>query len=104
MSAPHTGQIGAFLFEMKPDDLVVVPRKGKSAMAIGKIAGPYSYDGKADMPHRHYRAVQWLNLDVPRSSFDQDLLFSFGAIMTICEVSDQMPAFPALYQSWRSAR
>jgi restriction system protein len=82
----NTGQIGAFLFDMKPDDLVVVPRKGKSAMAIGKIASPYTYDGNADMPYRHYRAVQWLNLDVPRSSFDQDLLFSFGAIMTICEV------------------
>lgn len=82
----NTGQIGAFLFDMTPDDLVVVPRKGKAAMAIGKITGPYVYDGQADMPYRHYRAVQWLSLDVPRSSFDQDLLFSFGAVMTICEV------------------
>jgi restriction system protein len=48
----NTGQIGAFLFDMKPDDLVVVPRKGKSAMAIGKIAGPYACDVKADMPCR----------------------------------------------------
>jgi restriction system protein len=30
--------------------------------------------------------VQWVNLDVPRSAFDQDLLFSFGAIMTICAI------------------
>jgi len=82
----HTGQISAFLFEMKPDDLVVVPRKGKSAMAIGKIAGPYSYDKSAEILYRHYRNVQWLNLDVPRSAFDQDLLFSFGAIMTICAI------------------
>jgi restriction system protein len=72
---------------MKPDDLVVVPRKGKAALAIGTISGPYLYDDRVDMPYRHYRAVQWISLDVPRSSFDQDLLFSFGAIMTICEVS-----------------
>jgi restriction system protein len=83
----NTGQVGAFLFDMKPDDLVVVPRKGKAALAIGTISGPYLYDDRVDMPYRHYRAVQWISLDVPRSSFDQDLLFSFGAIMTICEVS-----------------
>jgi restriction system protein len=82
----NTGQIAAFLFEMKADDLVVVPRKGKSAMAIGKITGPYTFDGAVDMPYRHYRNVQWLNLDVARSAFDQDLLFTFGAIMTICAV------------------
>ena len=82
----HTGQIAAFLFDMKPEDLVVVPRKGKSAMAIGKVSGPYAYDGAADMPYRHYRDVRWINLDVPRSVFDKDLLFSFGAIMTICEI------------------
>ena len=82
----NTGQIAAFVFEMKTDDLVVVPRNGKSAMAIGKIAGPYTFNASVDMPYRHYRNVQWLNLDVARSAFDQDLLFSFGAIMTICAV------------------
>jgi predicted Mrr-cat superfamily restriction endonuclease len=35
------------------------------------------------MPYRHSRAVKWVNLDVPRSVFDQDILYSFGAIMTI---------------------
>jgi len=87
----NTGQIAAFLLEMKPDDLVVIPRKGKSAMAIGKIAGPYVYGGTAEIPYRHSRDVQWLNLDVPRSAFDKDLLFSFGAIMTICAIRSMMP-------------
>jgi restriction system protein len=82
----NTGQIAAFLFDMNADDLVVVQRKGKSAMAIGKITGPYTFDASADMPYRHYRDVHWLNLDLPRSAFDQDLFFSFGAIMTICTI------------------
>jgi restriction system protein len=82
----YTGQVAAFLFEMKADDLVVVPRKGRPAMAIGRIAGPYSFDATAEQDYHHYRDVQWLNLDVPRSAFDQDLLFSFGAVMTICAV------------------
>src|SRR6266498_47371 len=55
----YTGQIGAFLFEMKPDDLVVVPRKGRPAIAIGRVVGPYIFDGAAEADYRHYRDVQW---------------------------------------------
>lgn len=34
---------------------------------------------------RHTRRVGWKKTDVPRSSFDQDLLYSFGAYMTFCQ-------------------
>jgi restriction system protein len=84
--ANNTGQISAFLFEMKPDDLVVVPRKGKSAIAVGKVTGACAFDRAGESLYRYYRSVQWFNPDVPRGAFDQDLLFSFGAIMTICEI------------------
>jgi restriction system protein len=84
-----TGQIGAFRFVMNKGDVVVVPRKTKAAFAIGEIQGHYVYDGEAPMPYRHYRAVKWLNMDVPRSAVDQDLLFSLGAIQTICSVKRQ---------------
>jgi restriction system protein len=30
--------------------------------------------------------VKWLATDIPRDAFKQDLLYSFGAIMTVCEV------------------
>jgi predicted Mrr-cat superfamily restriction endonuclease len=40
-----TGQVGAFLFKMKPRDLVAVPRKGKAAFAIGEIQGDYRFEG-----------------------------------------------------------
>ena len=33
------------------------------------------------------RPVDWLKSDVPRDDFRQDLLFSFGAFMTVCEIS-----------------
>lgn len=85
--ANYTGQISAFLFGMKVGDHLAVPRKGKGAFAIGEITGCYVYDAHAEMPYRHFRTVKWLNLGVPRSSFDQDLLFSLGAIMTICQVN-----------------
>jgi len=82
-----TGQIWAFVVPMKPGDWVVLPRKETALVAIGEITGPYEYDPKAAEPYRHRRAVAWLNKDVPRSAFGQDLLYSFGAFMTVCAIT-----------------
>lgn len=84
-----TGQIGGFLFAMSSADTVAVPRKTKAAFGIGEIQGAYHYEPNVDMPYRHSRSVKWLNIDVPRSAFDQDLLFSLGAIQTICSVKKE---------------
>lgn len=82
----NTSQFWSFVNRMKPGDLVVTPRKGKSAIAIGEITGPYTYDPDGRGLYRHYREVKWLRLDVPRAAFEQDLLYSFGAYTTICEI------------------
>ena|SRR5271165_5434339 len=37
-------------------------------------------------PYFHYRTVKWVGEDRPRSTFAQDLLYSFGAFMTICRI------------------
>jgi restriction system protein len=104
--ARWAGQIGAFVFSMKPSDWVVMPRKTKPAIALGEITGPYTYTSSMDMPYRHSRTVKWLNLDVPRTAFDQDLLFSFGAFMTVCQISrnDAEKRIRAMGQTgWMSA-
>ena len=83
----HTaGQYWAFLLGMKAGDWVITPRKTKSAIAIGEVTGGYQYDAKAQPLFRHFHSVKWLNLDIPRSSFDQDILYSLGAFMTVCEI------------------
>ena len=79
-------QISAFVFSMKPTDWVVVPKRGKSAIGFGEIQGPYTYDAHANPLYRHFRTVKWLNWEVPRSVFDQDLLYTFGAAMTVCQL------------------
>lgn len=81
-----TSQFWSFVARMKPGDLVVTPRKGKSAIAIGEITGPYEYGPDNPGIYRHARAVKWVLLDVPRAAFEQDLLYSFGAYTTICEI------------------
>ena len=80
------GQLWAFAIAMKKGDIVVLPRKLTSQVAIGRVVGPYKYQmiGK-DM--RHTRPVQWERTDVPRTAFEQDLLYSLGAFMTVCNIS-----------------
>ena len=100
-----TGQIWAFVVPMKVGDWVVLPRKETALVAIGEITGPYEFDSKAVEPFRHRRAVKWLNKEVPRSVFGQDLLYSFGAFMTVCAITrndaeKRVRAMPA--RGWKS--
>ena len=81
-----TGQLWAFAIAIQAGDIVVLPRKRTSQIAIGRVTGPYRY-GKANAELRHTRPVQWMRSDVPRTTFAQDLLYSFGAFMTVCNIS-----------------
>jgi restriction system protein len=83
-----SAQISAFLLAMKVGDWVVMPRKNKPTIAIGEIKSECKFDTIAsDDKYRHYREIKWLNTEIPRSTFDQDLLYSFGAFLTVCEIS-----------------
>lgn len=82
----HAGQIWAFLRTMRPDDLVVVPSKKTPELHFGVIRSDAQYDPGAEADYRHYREVTWLR-DIPRAAMDKDILYSLGAIMTICEIS-----------------
>ena len=82
----NSGQLWPFVNEMKPGDWVVVPSKLRPAIHIAEITGPYVFDAKANDPYFHYRTIKWVAKDIPRSNFDQDLLYSFGAFMTICKI------------------
>ena len=79
-------QLSAFALTMRNGDFVVLPRKLTSQIAIGRVTGSYRHT-KIGGEHRHTRAVDWACPDVPRATFEQDLLYSFGAFMTVCNVS-----------------
>jgi restriction system protein len=80
------GQLWSFAVAMKEGDIVVMPRKLTSQIALGHVIGPYQYQRVGTKP-RHTRSVKWERPDVPRTAFAQDLLHSFGAFMTVCNVS-----------------
>ena len=64
----------------------MLPRKLTSQIAIGRVTGPYQFLTVNSEP-RHTRPIEWVRTDFPRTTFDQDLLYSFGAFMTVCRIS-----------------
>lgn len=76
-------QLNQFGNAMQNGDLVVVPMKTARQIAIGEVTGPCAVttDGHPKRP------VRWLKPDVPRDTVRQDLLYSLGASMTVCEIS-----------------
>ena len=84
--ANRAGQLWIFKDAMREGDLVVLPRKLTSQIAVGRVEGPYAFVEVRNQL-RHTRRVSWTRPDVPRPEFGQDLLYSFGAFMTICQIS-----------------
>lgn len=82
----YVGQLWSLLRRMQDGDLVVLPLKTTGTVAVGRINGPYMYRADLGEDLRHTRSVQWIEKDVPRDAFDQDLLYSFGAFLTFGRV------------------
>lgn len=79
-------QVWPFAHEMQSGDLVVVPLKAQRAIQIGEVTGGYTFHGEGPNPFYHSRTVKWVGEAVPRDHFGKDLLFTFGAFLTICRV------------------
>ena len=82
----HSGQIFAFSQRIEVGDWVALPSKHKRAIHIAEVTSDYIYNGNAEDPYYHYRDVKWIATDIPRSNFDQDILYSLGAFMTVCQI------------------
>lgn len=82
----EVAQVWAFINRIQPKDLVVLPMKTRSAIALGDVAGPYQYKTDLAPNIHHIRPVRWIRTDLPRTVFEQDLLYSFGAYMTVCQI------------------
>lgn len=75
-------QLWSFRARIENGDLVVMPRKGQPYIAIGTMAGHYTF--RPDMEElRHGRTVDWINTEVSRDSLPEDLKSSLSADMTV---------------------
>jgi restriction system protein len=79
------GQLRTFAHRMKEGDLVAMPLKNRPQIAIGRVTGPYRYRTDLGDVH-HTREVEWIKTDIQRTAFGQDLLYSLGAVMTVCQI------------------
>lgn len=79
-------QIWPFASDMKKGDMIVLPLKSQPSIQVGEIVGDYHFDKDGTNPFFSSREVKWIGDAVPRANFGQDLLYSFGAYMTICRV------------------
>jgi restriction system protein len=82
----YAGQIWSFVGRIQKGDLVVLPLKSSAAVALGRVVGDYRFEPEAPLDARHRRRVEWLREDVPRSALGQDLLYTLGAFLTVCQV------------------
>ena len=82
-----TTQLWTFAHKIKVGDWVVLPMKNKAVIYIGEVTGEYCYDEKAQEPFHHWIPIKWIGEDIARQNFSQDLLFSFGAFLTICQIT-----------------
>jgi restriction system protein len=80
------GQVWPFVHAIKKGDLVVIPLKSQPAIRIGEVVGDYHYQPSGPDPFFHWRDVKWIAEAVPRTHFGKDLLYTFGAFMTICRI------------------
>jgi len=78
------GQIWRFANEITIGDIVALPSKFQPVIHIGKVTGDYKYEKIKDVVH--LRTVKWLQ-SIPRAAFDQDILYSFGSLLTVSQVS-----------------
>lgn len=79
-------QLWAFVGRMHPGDRVALPLKSRSAIAFGTVTGDYDYRASFPEDARHTRPVRW-EQEISRTRIDQDLLYSFGAFLSVCRIS-----------------
>ena len=80
-------QIYPLAHRIEKGDWIVLPSKMSSTIHFGRIVGDYVYESGATNPYFHYRDVDWFATDIPRSNFEQDILYSFGAFKTVCKIT-----------------
>lgn len=79
-------QLWRFAHGVNVGETVVLPgHEIPRVVAVGRITGPYRYE--PDWPYPHILPVEWAAVDIPRINFDQDLLYSFGGLLTVFQVN-----------------
>ncbi len=80
----QVGQVFRFANQIQKGDLVALPSKFSPDINIGEVTGPYQYK-ELDPEVKHWIPVKW-HPAIPRSKFEDDLLYSFGSLLTVANI------------------
>jgi len=78
----YASELWAFRGRINKGDIILSPMQTRSAVAVGKITGDYSY--RADLPDgaRHTRPVKWIK-EISRTALSKRIFSSFNSALTI---------------------
>jgi restriction system protein len=79
-------QVWPFAHDIEKGNLVVLPMKSQPSIYVGEVTDAYHFEPKGPDPFFHWLSVKWVGEAIPRTHFSQDLLYSFGAFMTVCRI------------------
>ncbi|HXQ72769.1 MAG TPA: restriction endonuclease [Pyrinomonadaceae bacterium] len=79
-------QVWPFAHNIEKGNLVVLPMKSQPSIYVGEVTDAYHFQPKSPDPFFHWLSVKWIGEAIPRTHFSQDLLYSFGAFMTVCRI------------------
>ena len=85
--ANAVGQMWALRSTIKQDDLIVLPLKTTKNIALGFCTRGYRYLADQPEDRRHAVTVAWKRIDVPRSAFKDDLLYTINGALTIFQAT-----------------
>lgn len=71
---------------------MIYPYKPTGTLNFGRVTGDYAYHPEA-VEHRHRRRVEWIRRDVPRPTFQQEVLNGIGVPMTLFRVAKGADVF-----------
>jgi restriction system protein len=75
-----------FCRAIQPGDWVAMPSKLNPTIHFGKVLGACDYQPNLADIYRNSRKIDWFAQDIPRTRFDQDILYSLGAFLTVCKI------------------
>lgn len=70
-------------------DWIITPSKiSPGLLHFAEVCGSYIFDENAEDSYRHSRSVKWF-AKMNRNQFEQDIQYSLGALMTICNIKQE---------------
>ena len=85
-AANAASQLWKFANEIKPGDMLLLPRKKAKTIAVGRIAGDYRLDEDMPFDACHSRPVEWSASGVSRDDLDDDIIKVIRSMLTVFQV------------------